>query len=706
MHQNLECTISLRYKNVLAYKIMNQISQEIQKGQRINIKDKDQVQIIKSCRSLTILGYLYIQKYIKLQNKEKDFRENIRNQIDDLQQQGTLEKAFLLEEAMNCKTKEEYKQISTIIKLIVNVLIDFGSDSFHFTQIFDVIINALLLTGNNTTIGKDHQLLQILDKLQILLEQTTQPYLLTIAMESILNASTYMEKSTDFVQPNLIARILIVKIPYIDDLLNYFGNYLGRCYKFEYRMFQSMLNFGITQQTLELILRLSKYFVKTYQTEILMEIKKNLIPKLIKYMKNINCFDSIQNIFNYYLISSFQQLGDQQLDKKYLNEIIKNYDDNFSFYHQEQLQRIANFIVLLPSNTQKKEFINFESLQAKLKKKNISMQSTQTSQLCKSEKIQIWFNDENPQIKDKYATQKLVGLKNLLNTCYLNSFIQALFWSLDFRELIINKFKREKIEFLKPYSLKTNFLRCFLFLDSVSDEINFTPLLLKRSLREPYKTDIRQQDAAEFGVHLFEDMENNFDPEEYQQIKEIFYGMSQSTFQCNKCEKKTKGPDEEFMYITLNFEDDRSVKEEIEKMILRHQMNEQITYNCDQCKNTSQSTRTLQFSKLPKNLIIQINRFEFQKGNRYKITDQINIKPIIQIKENQKLLNYELYSIIIHFGEIPDTGHYTVYCKVKEDWYHFDDSIVQKIDKDFGNVQKNFKKEETPYLLFLRRKNG
>lgn len=33
---------------------------------------------------------------------------------------------------MNCKTKEEYLEISTIIKLIVNVLIDFGSDSFHF----------------------------------------------------------------------------------------------------------------------------------------------------------------------------------------------------------------------------------------------------------------------------------------------------------------------------------------------------------------------------------------------------------------------------------------------------------------------------------------------------------------------------------------------------------------------------------------------
>lgn len=31
-------------------------------------------------------------------------------------------------------------------------------------------------------------------------------------MESILNASTYMEKPTDFVQPNLIARIILFKV--------------------------------------------------------------------------------------------------------------------------------------------------------------------------------------------------------------------------------------------------------------------------------------------------------------------------------------------------------------------------------------------------------------------------------------------------------------------------------------------------------------
>ncbi|CAD8130975.1 unnamed protein product [Paramecium sonneborni] len=291
---------------------------------------------------------------------------------------------------------------------------------------------------------------------------------------------------------------------------------------------------------------------------------------------------------------------------------------------------------------------------------------------------------------------------------FVKYFIQALFWTKDFKNLIINEFKRETVEFLKPFSLKTNFLKCFLFLDSMTDDIDYTPLLLKRSLREPYKTDVRQQDAAEFGVHLFEDMENNFDPEEYKQIKEIFYGMSKSTFICKNCEKQTKGPDEEFMYITLNFEDNRQakMKDEIEKMIERHQMKEQITFNCEQCQKTTQSTRTLQFSKLPKNIIMQINRFEFQQGVRSKINDQINLKAIIKIQEEDKDLNYELYAVLIHFGEIPDAGHYTIYCKVDKNWYRFDDNQVNKIDGDFDIIQRNFKKEETPYLLFFRRKNN
>ncbi|CAK84740.1 unnamed protein product (macronuclear) [Paramecium tetraurelia] len=694
--------------NEQGYKSINLIFQAIQKsGQKVQLSDSDQIQIVKSCKSLAILGFLYNQDQIKLQNKEKEFRENIRYQIDELQIQGSLEKAFLFDVAIKCDNKEQFIEISTIIKLIVNVLIYFGSDSFHFTQIFDVIINALLLTGNNTTIGKDHQLLSILDQLQKLLEETTSPYLWTIILESILNASRHTDKPTDFVQPNLIARIILSKIPFINDLFNYFGKYLGRCYKFEYKMFQSMLYFGVTESTLDMILRFSKYFVKNYQTEILIEMRKNLIPKLIKYMKATNYFDQIQELFNYFLISSQQQqLSDQQLDLQHFDEIITNYDDNFDFYSEKQLHRIANFLTLIPQGINKTGLKNYGTLETKLRAKHMFNQQISRSMIEKTEQIQYWFNEEIQQAEKSQPTQKLVGLRNLLNTCYLNSFIQALFWSLDFRDLIMNKFKREEIEFLKPFSLKTSFLRCFLFMDSMTEEIDYTPLLLKRALREPYKTDIRQQDAAEFGVHLFEDMENNFDPTEYSQIKEIFYGVSKSVFQCKNCEKQTKGPNEEFMYITLNFENDRNVQEDIEKMIWRHQVNEQITFKCDQCKNTSQSTRTLEFSKLPKNLIILINRFEFEQGNRYKINDSINIKPIIQIKENQKSLNYELYSIIIHFGQTPDMGHYTVYCKVKEDWHRFDDSIVSKIDRDFTKVQRNFKKEETPYLLFYRRKNG
>ncbi|CAK91739.1 unnamed protein product (macronuclear) [Paramecium tetraurelia] len=671
--------------NILGYKIMTLVFSAIQKsGQRVLLMDQDQIQIIKSCKSLAILGYLHDQEQIKMINKDKEFRENIRVQIQDLQQQGNLEKAFLLDEVMKYKSREnieEYTEISKTIKTMVNLLIDFGNDSFNFTQIFDVILNALLLTGNNSTIGRDYQLLSILDKLQKLLDDTRSPYLWTIVMESILNASTYMEKPTDLVQPNMITRIILFKIPYIEDIFKYFGKYLGRCYKFEYKMFESMLNFGITQQTLDLILQFSKQFVKDYQMEILVEMRKNLIPSLIKYMKIINCFEQIQNLFTYFLISSLQQVGDPQLDQQHFSEIITNYYNYFDLYNDKQLQRIANFLALLPHNQKKREFKNYDLLESKLKKKYISMPSSISNQLQQSEQIQGWFQEDNPQIEDKQP--KLIGLRNLLNTCYLNSFIQALFWTLDFRNLILNEFKREEIVFLKPYSLKTNFLRCFLFLDSMSDEIDYTPLLLKRSLREPYKTDDRQQDAAEFGVHLFEDMEKNFDQEEYKKIKEIFYGMSKSTFQCKNCDKPTKGPDEEFMYITLNFENNRKEKDEIEKMILRHQMKEQITFNCEQCRKTSQSTRTLEFSKLPKNIIIQINRFEFQNGERSKINDQINLKPKIQIKENQKQLTYELYSIIIHFGQIPDAGHYTVYCKVKEEWYRYDDSIVTKIDGRF-----------------------
>ena len=58
---------------------------------------------------------------------------------------------------------------------------------------------------------------------------------------------------------------------------------------------------------------------------------------------------------------------------------------------------------------------------------------------------------------------------------------------------------------------------------------------------------------------------------------------------------------------------------------------------------------------------------------------------------------YELYAICIQDGGV-NGGHYHCICKRDDKWYHYNDSIVNEIDKD--SIFKF-----NPYCLFYKRTN-
>lgn len=53
------------------------------------------------------------------------------------------------------------------------------------------------------------------------------------------------------------------------------------------------------------------------------------------------------NLLIYYLLGPTQQLEKQKLDYNSIQEIFKGFDKFYDNYNEKQLQRIANFIVLL-----------------------------------------------------------------------------------------------------------------------------------------------------------------------------------------------------------------------------------------------------------------------------------------------------------------------------------------------------------------------
>lgn len=132
--------------------------------------------------------------------------------------------------------------------------------------------------------------------------------------------------------------------------------------------------------------------------------------------------------------------------------------------------------------------------------------------------------------------------------------------------------------------------------------------------------------------------------------------------------------------------------------------------------------------KLPELLIINLDRYTYLDGARYKIYNRITF-PVNNLNLERYLVNphsqasdYDLYGIVMHHGE---GAHYTAYVKVGNDWYNCDDFHVEKVAENVviqlastphetEGVQTSldirnsgdWKREITPYLLFYKQRLG
>ena len=76
-------------------------------------------------------------------------------------------------------------------------------------------------------------------------------------------------------------------------------------------------------------------------------------------------------------------------------------------------------------------------------------------------------------------------------------------------------------------------------------------------------------------------------------------------------------------------------------------------------------------------------------------------QPVFNIKEEseklkKKLLeepmgsgNYRLKAVVCHKGSSPNTGHYVVFVRIKEEWVLFNDEKVVRCDNNLEDMRKN-----------------
>lgn len=320
------------------------------------------------------------------------------------------------------------------------------------------------------------------------------------------------------------------------------------------------------------------------------------------------------------------------------------------------------------------------------------------------------------------TTGKWAGLRNIGNTCYMNSILQCLGSTKQLKEYLINKTYIKDInqdgKLISAFGNLITKLWSPVSQSSAVDVSSFKDIFQRLA---PQFAGYEQHDAQEFLRFLIEKLhadvnrvhtkphnlpeindnlsDNTLASEHWRRylmsensfILELFVGQLKSTLQCLVCGNKSV-TFEIFWDLSLPLPAYSSYSSGVTLAdILRNFTQEEILDNrekprCSRCKIEQRMAKSYSFQKLPKYLVLHLKRF--QTTNSYKKLSTLVDFPLTSLDMSPFLAKsvigsrrrYDLYAISNHNGT-PFMGHYTANCKHPNsgEWYNCNDSTVTKI---------------------------
>ncbi|XP_042336124.1 LOW QUALITY PROTEIN: ubiquitin carboxyl-terminal hydrolase 40 [Sceloporus undulatus] len=311
----------------------------------------------------------------------------------------------------------------------------------------------------------------------------------------------------------------------------------------------------------------------------------------------------------------------------------------------------------------------------------------------------------------------LSGIKNQGGTCYLNSLLQTLLFTPEFREALFSigpeelgsledTHKPESKVRIIPLQLQRLFAQLLLLDQHAASTTDLTDSFGWNSNEE-----MRQHDVQELNRILFSALETSLvGTSGHNLINQLYHGTVVNQIVCKEC-KNVSERQEDFLDLTVAVKDVSGLEEALWNMYVEEEHFERDNlYRCGACNKLVEATKSAKLRKLPPFLTISLLRFnfDFEKCERYKETScytfpvQINLKPFCEQTQLDDLeFMYELFSVIIHKGGCYG-GHYHVYIRDIDElgnWQVLEEGRLNDEEKGLKQTENDEEKENPLTIL-------
>ncbi|OXB60407.1 hypothetical protein ASZ78_000813 [Callipepla squamata] len=305
-----------------------------------------------------------------------------------------------------------------------------------------------------------------------------------------------------------------------------------------------------------------------------------------------------------------------------------------------------------------------------------------------------------------------VGLVNQAMTCYLNSLLQTLFMTPEFRNALY-KWEFEESEEDPVTSIPYQLQRLFVLLQT-SKKRAIETTDVTRSFGWDSSEAWQQHDVQELCRVMFDALEQKWkQTEQADLINQLYQGKLKDYVRCLECGYEGWRIDT-YLDIPLvirpygSNQAFASVEEALHAFIQPEILDGPNQYFCERCKKKCDARKGLRFLHFPYLLTLQLKRFDFDYTTMHRIKlndrmtfpEELDMSIFIDVEDErilphllssflQNSLLYELFSVMVHSGSAAG-GHYYACIKSFSDdqWYSFNDQHVSKVTQE--DIKKTY----------------